>query len=299
MRKRFPRRQTIAHRAHELYQADLADFQPYARHNRGFRYVLIVVDVLSKYVYYIPVKSKKPNEMIRAFKQVFKHRVPVHLQTDAGTEFTAKEVQAYLSKKGVHWYRTFSEMKASLAERQVRTLKEKLTRLFHHSGKPKYIHVLSSLATAYNQRPHTTTGLPPVNVTPQNEQQVFKKLFGRRPVGPLKPRYSIGQQVRLAVYKGPLTKGYVRRWSEEVFTIKRIKLSNPIMYYVADVKNEDILGGFYQFELLPVIKTESAFWDIERILRRRKDKDGKIHYFVKFKGYSDAHNAWVTDLKKK
>ena len=63
VRRRFLRRKTIAHHQWEQLQVDLADFQKEARVNKGYRFVLVAIDVLSKYVFYIPVKNKKSKEL--------------------------------------------------------------------------------------------------------------------------------------------------------------------------------------------------------------------------------------------
>jgi len=71
---------------------------------------------------------------------------------------------------------------------------------------------------------------------------VFDRLFGGPRRTSLKPKFKIGDQVRIAKTKGIFTKGHERRWTEEVFRVKRIKLTDPIMYYVEDVGGEEILG---------------------------------------------------------
>ena len=297
--RRFTRRQTIAHYKNELFQADLGDFQKLARYNSSYRYILIALNVLSKYVYYFPVKNKKLEEMQRAFNKIFAHATPKLLQTDRGGEFVSKVMQDYFKRKQVHWYHTFSEAKATLAERQIRTLREKLQRIFHHTGSYKYVHLLPRLAQSYNETKHSRTGMAPVEVNSQNEQRVFEKLFGGTRRTTLQPRFRVGDQVRLAQTKSIFEKRTSRRWTEEVFTVKRIKLSDPIMYYVQDAQGEDILGGMYAYELNKVIKDDSALWDIERVIKKQRDKDGLMHYFVKFRGYLSKHNAWVTNIQRK
>jgi hypothetical protein len=299
IRHRFLRRKTVARYKNELFQADLADFQKLSRYNRGYRYVLVTLDVLSKFVFYIPVKNKKAEEMQRAFNVIFKQAKPKLLQTDRGGEFTSKSMQDYFKRKTIQWYHTYSEAKATLAERQIRTLREKLARIFHHTGSYKYVHLLPKLADAYNRTKHSRTRMAPVDVNKDNEQQIFERLFGGRRRSSSRQRFHVGDQVRLAKTKGIFTKGHERRWTEEIFTVKRIKMTDPIMYYVEDIKGEEILGGFYGYELNRVSKKDTDLFDVEKVIKRRRDKDGKMHYFVKWRGYGNEHNSWVTDLQKK
>src|SRR5690606_2541510 len=113
-RTHFQRRKTIAYHLHELHQSDLCDLSKLAEHNKGYKFVLIQVDVLSKFVFYVPLKNKKPQEIIRAFKKIFKQAKPKLLMTDLGKEYTAKAVQDFLKKNNIHWYHTFSGIKASI-----------------------------------------------------------------------------------------------------------------------------------------------------------------------------------------
>jgi len=75
-RRNFIRRKIIAYKKHELWESDLADFQKLSRYNSGYRYVLCIIDVLSKFVFYIPIKSKKPEDVIAAFDIAFKVAKP-------------------------------------------------------------------------------------------------------------------------------------------------------------------------------------------------------------------------------
>jgi hypothetical protein len=293
---RFTRRRTIARHRFELMQADLADFQKYARDNKGYRYVLVVVDVLSKFVFYEPLKSKNPGEIINAFKRVFKVAKPKLLQTDQGGEFTATSIQTYLKKQNVHWYHTYSEVKAALAERMIRTLKEKLARFFYHSGSHKYYHVLPQLASAYNNTPHSSTKIAPNQVTAENEQMVFQKLYGTSRREPKKLAFNIGDYVRITNMKGIFAKGYDMKWSEEMFRVVRIKNTDPHMFYLQDEHGDDILGGFYRQELSRILRSDNPFYDIEKVLRKRRHKDGHLEHFVKFKGYGPEFNQWVSAL---
>ena len=71
------------------------------------------------------------------------------------------------------------------------------------------------------------------------------------------------------------------------------------MYYLNDINGEEIVGGFYAEELNRVIKDKTSYWDVEKILRRRKRDDGTTEYLVKWVGYGNEHNSWVSDMQRK
>lgn len=109
-------------------QCDLADFQSISKDNKGNRYLLLAVDVLSRQVFGAPTKSKKSNDMIKAFEDVFAQMpfLPESIYSDRGNEFISKEMKEYFENKGVDKYEAkTSKVKASVAERAIRTLKSR------------------------------------------------------------------------------------------------------------------------------------------------------------------------------
>uniref|UniRef100_A0A183C6X8 Integrase catalytic domain-containing protein n=1 Tax=Globodera pallida TaxID=36090 RepID=A0A183C6X8_GLOPA len=109
-------------------QADLADFQALSRKNSGNRYLLLAVDVLSRRMFGVPVKSKKPADMKKAFEELFGQmpKLPDTLYTDRGLEFVAKPLKEFYAEKGIKKFETSSKKKAAVAERAIRTLKTRL-----------------------------------------------------------------------------------------------------------------------------------------------------------------------------
>ena len=104
--RKFRRLPTIAAGMHVDWQADLAVFQDVADANAGYNYLLVCIDVLSRQINVAPVKTKKSDDMIKAFEQIFKRAGtrPHRLFTDQGTEFTARPVQAFLKSHEIRHY---------------------------------------------------------------------------------------------------------------------------------------------------------------------------------------------------
>ena len=123
-RRNFPRRKVILRGIDETWQADLVDMQKYSRVNKGYNFLLTVIDNVSKFAWGIPLKNKSRPELKNAFKNLFREgRVPQKLHVDKGTEFYNQHIRALLKSYKVHLYSTFSEKKASICDRFNRTLK--------------------------------------------------------------------------------------------------------------------------------------------------------------------------------
>ena len=157
-RKKYQRRKTIAPYSHFQHQADLADFSLLKKSNDGNQFLLIVIDVFSRFAYCEPVKSKKSTAVIQAFENIYRRAPnPVYLQTDRGTEFTNKALEKWLRQQNISLFQTYNfDTKAALAERLIRTLKTKLWRYFKANNTFKYIDVLDDLMFSYNNSYHRT-----------------------------------------------------------------------------------------------------------------------------------------------
>ena len=102
-RRRFRRNKVFVNGIDDQWQADLVDLQSLSRWNRGHKYLLTCLDILSKYAWVVPLKTKTGSELVKAFTKIFQQgRKPDKLQTDAGTEFKNKTFQTFLKQHHVH-----------------------------------------------------------------------------------------------------------------------------------------------------------------------------------------------------
>ena len=101
--------------------------------NKGYRYILNVVDCLSKYAWSVPLKDKKGETVLDSFKYIVKisDRKPAYIWVDEGKEFYNKEMTAWLKDEKITRYSTHGEHKSAIAERFNRTLKERMWRSVH------------------------------------------------------------------------------------------------------------------------------------------------------------------------
>ena len=272
----------------KIWAADLADMTAFKDYNDGYTFLLLVIDTFSKYGWIIPLKNKKGETMVKAFKTIFEEgRTPGKLWTDKGTEFYNKNMNDLRKLYDIELYSTENEEKSSIAERWIRTMKEKMFKYFTDYNTNKYIDVLPDLVEDYNNTVHSSTKLTPIEASKEkNELKVWRNLYpDRYKTSRLNPKFSVGDEVRITKKKKVFEKGYTTRWTEEIFTIKEIRETNPITYKLEDLQGEEIKGTFYEPELQ---KTEQQIYRIEKVIKKEKGKS-----FVKWKGYSDKFNSWV------
>lgn len=306
VRKRFKKRKVFARETNDIMAADLVDMQYFAKANKGFRYILMVIDVFSKYGYAIPVKNKTGAEMVKAFTQLWSDGMPDFrlLWTDKGREFDNVQMKALLKSRNVHMYWTENEEKSAIVERWNRTIKQWMWKYFTKHRTGVYIDILPELIEKYNTTYHRSIKCTPSDGRkPSNHQHVFNALYGdnkRRFDEKLRkaPKFHVNDQVRITKKKKHFEKGYTTNWTEEVFIITEVQSTYPYTYKLKDTKGEKVIGTFYEPELQLVNQT--AF-RIEKVLRRRTTKKGKKELFVKWLGYSKDFNQWIPaeNLEKK
>ncbi|GBO09823.1 Putative uncharacterized transposon-derived protein F54H12.3 [Araneus ventricosus] len=256
VRKKFRTNRVIVYAIDQQWQADLVDLISIKKFNKGFRYILTCIDILSKHAWVVPLKRKRGVDIINAFKVIFKERRPEYLQTDQGTEFKNEKFQQFLKANKVKFFTTFNATKVSVVERFNRTLKTKMFKYFTFKNTHNYIDVLDQLVYSYNHTYHSSIKRAPVEVNSENEQDVWLTLYGNMENVERKPcAFKEGDTVRISKAKLTFEKGYETNWTEELFTVSECVKRNPLVYRVKDLLGEDIQGTFYAQELQKVERT--------------------------------------------
>lgn len=131
-RRNYQRRQVHIKGLDETWQADLVDMSAYEDENDGYKWILTVIDIFSKFAWAGAVKSKRGVDVSKVFRAIMTdgQRTPKKLHVDKGAEFYNKSFQSIMKRYKIHMYSTHSNMKASICERFNRTLKERMWKLF-------------------------------------------------------------------------------------------------------------------------------------------------------------------------
>src|SRR5271156_1961152 len=297
-RKRYTTRPYKAGGIDQHWQGDLVEMIPYDNVNAGYRYILTIIDLFSRFAWAEPLRDKTGNEVAAALRRVFaKGRQPQRFQTDDGREFDNMVVQHLLNVEIIRFFTVKSQFKAAVCERFNRTLKTWLWRYFTRTGNYSWIDVLPDFLVSYNSNVHSSIGVAPINVTNENEHELWLRQESR---GPQKVTqrdnttpFRVGDQVRVSVAKGPFAKGYLPNWTEQIYTVSVVLNTDPEQYKLRDYHDEEIRGSFYAAELQRVVPPER--YAVEKVIRTRKVR-GRTQYFVKWYGYGDEFNSWTDDI---
>ena len=137
-----------------IWGADLADMQLISKFNKEFRFLLCVIDIFSKYAWVVPLKGKKCESIVNAFQTIFddSKRKPNKIWEDKGSECYNRSMKSWLQENDIAIYSTHNEGKSVVAERFIRTLKNKIYKYMTSISKNVCIDKLDDIVNEYNNK---------------------------------------------------------------------------------------------------------------------------------------------------
>lgn len=306
--KTIEHRRVIVSAKHQQWDGDTINMTGFSADNQGWVYILILIDIFTRYVWTVPLKTLRGKEMVSALKSVFEEYHPEKLRTDKGTEFSNKDVKQYLTSMKVHHFTTTNVTKANYAERAIKTIKSRLTKYMDHKQTRRWYDVLESVTTGYNQTYHRSIQTTPTTaLTSTHPDELWQNQYNAKvPAEKRKPskhprptknpfEFKIGDRVKLPHMKAAFSKEYDEKWTGEVFTVMERSIRQTIpVYRVKDYDNEAIDGMFYENELQKVKVDDKTVYNIERVLRKRtRNKIPEV--LVKWQGWPDKYNSWLAE----
>ena len=302
VKRRFPRRPYNVYNIDDVWETDICDMKKLRNYNDGFAYILVCIDTLSKFVFAEPLYDKTAKSVSEAIQRILRRSGgcrPIVLQSDKGGEFMGVKTQKVLKDENIFFRETKNDVKASVVERVLRTLKERIWRYFTHKRSHRYIDVLDKIVNSYNNSIHSSIKMKPADVTFYNAREARENLRARyEPKRKMRCKYKIGDLVRVSEEKKVFGKSYEGKWTTEIFEICRIsKTRNPVVYYLKDLAGEPIDSFFYEEELSRVKRVLADIeFEIEEILAARgKGKNKEL--LVKWLGYNKNFNSWIKASK--
>ena len=223
-----------------------------SKYKKGIKYLLCAIDIFSKYAWVVSLKAKREIDIANAFQKIISElRKPNKIWVDQRGEFYNNVFKSFLKINNIKMYSTYNEGKSAVAERFIRTSKNKILKRMAAVSKNVYFNLLDDIANKYENAVHRSIKMKPINVTSNSYAEYNEDS------NVTKPKFKVDDRVRISKYKNIFAKGYTQNWSEEVFVISKIKNTVPWTYVVSDLNGELITGSFYEKELQKLIKKNS------------------------------------------
>ena len=175
--RNFSKRSVISNGIDEIWAVDLVDMQKFSEWNKGVKYLLMVIDLFSKYGWIKPLRDKRSETVSKAFDEMFEtsKRKPKILWSDKGSEFISKHFKEFLKKKDIKLYHTENEEKSNVVERWNKTIKNKMWKMFSANNNTVYWDKIDKLVDDYNKTRHSSIKMKPVDASKkENEEKVLQ-----------------------------------------------------------------------------------------------------------------------------
>ena len=228
--RKFNKRKVYSQFKDNIWGVDLADMQSLSRKNKGIKYHLCAIVCIGI-------------SIVNAFNKIIKqsNRKPNNIWVDQGGEFY-NVFEKWLSDNDINMYSTYNKGKSVVAERFIRTLKNKLYKHVTATGKNVYYDVLDDAVNKYNSANHSTIKMKPIDV--KYNKRVYIDEHNEKD-----SKFKVGDGVRISKYKNIFAKGYAPNWSSEIFIVDKINDTVQYTYNLKDLNDEEIIGSFYDREL--------------------------------------------------
>jgi hypothetical protein len=291
VRHKFQTRKVFARSKDATWGMDLADMSHWKEENDGYTYIL---NVFTRWASARPLRTKTGVEVLNGIQSVISEskRKPNFFWVDEGKEFLNKDMNAWRKTQAIGLYHTYGRGKSVVVERFNRTLKTIMWKTLTAKNSHAWVAELPSLIKKYNSTIHTTLAMSPNHASskPEAAEKRWEELKKKvRKVG--RPKYVVGDIVRVSRSKGVFEKGYDVSWSREQFTVVSVDVSrSPVVYHLKDRREEDIKGSFYAEELQKVKHTDTFL--IDKVIDER-GRGKKKELFVSWLGYGPEWNSWI------
>ena len=258
--KKFKRRYIYSPGIDVIWTTDLILIPKYAKQNNGYKYILTILDTFFKYAWIALTKKKDKRTIANAFENILKKgRYPQKLWSDGGGEYDNHHFRSMLEKYNIKPYRTESKLKAIMAERFNQSLMNKIAKMFTQRGNHRYIDDIERIVNEYNNSYHSSIKMTPFEASKkENEGIAYYNLYNKRRrqmmKQNIKPKFKVGDIVRIYKFKKLFEKGYDPKWSNELFVIYKNNGTIPNTYKAKSIEKKNdryeyIRGNFYEQEL--------------------------------------------------
>ena len=133
-----------------------------------------------------------------------------------------------------------------------------------------YLDALDQMVKNYNDKVHSTIKITPKEASKDiNRGKVNFNIIRKQNKSRTSINYKKDDKVSISKYKRHFEKGYTPNWTEQIFTIDKINMTNPVTYQVRDLNNEKILGSFYTRERSPA---KQNIFRMVKVIKRKKNK---------------------------
>ena len=229
----------VSYAKNERLNADLVDMQSLSKKNKGNTFILIVIDIFSRFVYAEPLKNKTAPVVASTMDKVLnKIENPKIISTDSGNELANKYINdVYLKHKVAHTTVPLKSHHAlGVIDSAIRNIKNMIYKTMNNNKNSDWINILQKIVDIHNSNPHTALD----NVAPEEvkgpliESEIHNINFLKATENVADSGLSVGDKVRLRIQTKFKKRSFEKSFSDDIFEIVSMKRVNAMIKRLSD-----------------------------------------------------------------
>ncbi len=270
--------------------------------NNGYKYLFTTIDVFTKMAWIYPMKENKCAVVMKCFKDILRQcgDKPERLNTDRGSELICKQFTTFLKENKIHHYLSYSLRKCPVVERFNLTIQQLLYKMMKQNNTYEWTKLIDKAMKIYLNRKHRTIKMTPLEAEKDENgpilRQTYLKKYIKAGKKKIKPKFSVGDTVRIYKERGTFHRGYMEDFTTEIFTIVEVLINLPVpRYKIKEYNGDEVVGSFFEDELVRYDPPE--FYEIDVIKTRGKGK--RKEYLVHYRGWPSTYDEWKSSSEMK
>ena len=244
--RNYPTNKIVYYHIDDIWSIDLADMIGYKiSTNKGVRYIFVIIDKFSKYLWAIPLKNKYSQTITNEFSNLLStsKRKPNKIESERGTEFYISFFRNLLKTKNIRYFSRLTHKGPSITGRVIRTIRNLLKRPIFQAGIADWLVELPTVTKQYNNTIHHSIKMTPIQASKKsNEKLVYNNLRDKREIQ--NPIFKLGQKVRTSDSRKVFSKDDSTNYSYKLYTITKVthdSISSYRINFLPERYNEKLL----------------------------------------------------------
>lgn len=299
-RKTFPKPFYNMSELYHLVEVDLIETGRISSFNDGVRYLLIAIECTSRKIFVVPMQNKTGQSSTNAFRQLLDHQFekkPCIVRSDRGSEWKDAKFQKLLSERGIHHLYANNTEKAAMVERAIQTLQRRIHRYLTHNNTYNFLPALDKIVKSINDTPHASTSVAPNNFTSKDVYPAWERYYLSHIQPPRPFRFKPGDTVRASLLRREgMDKSYRGTFTPQIFTIVGRRNTRPHSYMLADYEGNQLVGEFFEEELIRAKDRPDQTYTVGDIVARRVNPETKKKEVqVTWEGWPKTVRTWLPE----
>lgn len=258
-----------------IFQIDLLDVTPLSKYNKGVHFLLMCVDIFTRYAYVEPVKNKSGQDVSQAMKKILVIQKPDEIMADSGKEWINRSFKNLMKENNIEFYPVDPNDHNALGiiNSFSRTIRLLINNYNTANNTNTFINSLQDLIYNYNHSVHSTIKSTPANPDIEGIKNI--NLHRYLEAKQQEQKFEIGDKVRYIINRSAFEKGTNPRWSKQIHTVKNTNSHSYILdndkkykyYHLQLIKNVEGLEKERIQQTTEQIKKE-------RTVKRRLNQEG-------------------------